>query len=177
MWLLLYNGSCTNGRDPSIFYTLSEQFDHELHLIWAGPPIKKCHDNEANINTRTVTLLAHNSRGSSCIMAHGQMEGIHLFFILFLNSLNMNYTTSNLASYLEVVLGRTKYHHQNGDITNTQFMWLLLYHGSWTNGRDPSIFYTLSEQFDHKSHYFKIGQLPRSDIRTHKISSPRWRHC
>jgi hypothetical protein len=83
-------------------------------------------------------------------MAHGQMEGIHLFFILFLNSLTMNYTTSNLASYLEVVLGRTNYHHQDGDIANTRFMWLLLYHGSWTNGRDPSIFYTLSEQFDHE---------------------------
>jgi hypothetical protein len=50
-----------------------------------------------NINTRTVTLLAHNSCGSSCIMAHGQMEGIHLFFILFLNSLTMNYIKFELC--------------------------------------------------------------------------------
>jgi hypothetical protein len=53
------------------------------------------------------------------------MEGIHLFFILFLNSLTMNYTTSNLATYLEVVLGRTKYHHQYGDITNKGIMLFL----------------------------------------------------
>jgi hypothetical protein len=38
-------------------------------------------------------------------MAHGQMEGIHLFFILFKDSLTMNYTTSNFATNLEVVLG------------------------------------------------------------------------
>jgi hypothetical protein len=57
MWLLLYHGSWTNGRDPSIF-------------------------------------------------------------ILFQDSLTMNYTTSHLATYLEVVLGCTKYHHQDGDIPN-----------------------------------------------------------
>jgi hypothetical protein len=78
MWLLLYHGSWTNGRDPSIF-------------------------------------------------------------ILFQDSLTINYTTSNFATYLEVVLRCTKYHHQDSDIGNAQFMWLLLYHGSWTNGRDPSI--------------------------------------
>jgi hypothetical protein len=157
MWLLLYHGSWTNGRDPSIFYTLSEQFEHELHLIWAPPATKKCHDNEANINTRTVTLLTYNSCGSYCIMARGQMEGIHLFFILFLNSLTINHTTSRLASYLEVILGRTKYHHQDGDIANIQFMWLLLDHGWMVDERDTSIFYTISEQFDHELHYFKIG--------------------
>jgi hypothetical protein len=64
----------------------------------------------------------------------------------------MNYTTSNLDSYLEVVLGRTTYHRQDGDIASTQFMWILLYHVSWTNERDPSILYTLSEQFDHEVH-------------------------
>jgi hypothetical protein len=91
MWLLLYHGSWTNERDPSMFYTLSEQFDHELHLTWVGPPNKKCHDNEANINTRTMTLLAHNSCGSSCIMARVKMKGIRLFFIIFMNSLTMKY--------------------------------------------------------------------------------------
>jgi hypothetical protein len=30
-------------------------------------------------------------------MAQGQMEGIHLFFIIFLDSLPMNYTTLELA--------------------------------------------------------------------------------
>jgi hypothetical protein len=91
MWLILYHGSLTNGRDPSIF-------------------------------------------------------------ILFLNSLTINYTTSNLDSYPELVLGRTTYHHQDGDIAMLQFMLLLLYHVSWTNERDPSIFYTLAEQFDHELH-------------------------
>jgi hypothetical protein len=41
-------------------------------------------------------------------MAHGKMEGIHLFCVFFQDSLTMNYTTSNLATYLEVVLGITK---------------------------------------------------------------------
>jgi hypothetical protein len=67
----------------SIYFYPLLQFDHELHLIWAGPPTKKCHDNKANIITRTVTLLAHNSCGSSCIMAHGQMEGILPFLYSF----------------------------------------------------------------------------------------------
>jgi hypothetical protein len=76
-----------------------------------------------------VTLGTHNSRGSYIIMAHGQMEGIHLFFVLFQDSLIMNYTTSNLATYLEVVLGCTKYHHQDGDIPNTGIRLVLLDHG------------------------------------------------
>jgi hypothetical protein len=96
MWLLLYHGSWTNGRDTSIF-------------------------------------------------------------ILFLNSLTMNYTTSNLATYLQVVLGRTQYHHQDGDIPNPGIMLVVLYHGSWTNGRDPYICCTLSRQFDHELHCFNIG--------------------
>jgi hypothetical protein len=50
-------------------------------------------------------------------------------FILFIGSLTMNYTTSNLA-YLEVVLGRTKYHHQDGDIPNTGIRLVLLDHGT-----------------------------------------------
>jgi hypothetical protein len=140
MWLLLYHGWMEKWKGSIYFYTLSRQVDHELNLIWAGPPAKKCHDNEANINTRKVTLLTHNSCRSSCIMARGQIQGIHLFFILFLNSLTMNYTTSNLATYLEVVLGWTTYHHQDCDTRNTGNMVVLLDHVSWTNGRDPSIF-------------------------------------
>jgi hypothetical protein len=157
MLVLLYHGWMVDERDPYILYTLSRQFDHELHFIWARPPTKKCHDNEANINTRTVTLLKHNSCGSSCIMARGQMDRILIFFILFLNSFTMNYTTSNLATYLEVVLGRTKYHHQDGDTRNTGIMLVLLDHGWIVDERDPSIFYTLSRQFDHEYHYFKVG--------------------
>jgi hypothetical protein len=90
-------------------------------------------------------------------MARGQIKGIHLLFILILNSFTMNYTTSNLATYLEVVLGRTKYRHQDGDIPNKGIMLFLLDHGLMVDERDPSIFYTLSEQFDHELHYFKLG--------------------
>jgi hypothetical protein len=52
----------------------------------------------------------------------------------------MNYTTSNLATYLEVVLGSSKCHHQDGDITNTGIRLVLLDHGSMVDERDPSIF-------------------------------------
>jgi hypothetical protein len=91
-------------------------------------------------------------------MASWQMEGIHLFFILFLNSLTMNYTTSNLATYLEVVLGRTKCNQQDGDTTNT-WIWLVLLDPGWmVDERDPSIFYTLSEQFEHELHLIGAGQ-------------------
>jgi hypothetical protein len=87
-----------------------------------------------------VTLLTHSLGGYSCIMSHGQMEGNHLFLILFTDSLPMNYTTSNLATYLEVALGRTKYHQQDGDISNTGIRLVLLDHGSMVDERDPSIF-------------------------------------
>jgi hypothetical protein len=129
MLVLLDRGWMVDERYPYIFYTLSRQFDHQLHLIWAGQPTKKCHDNEANISNRTVTLLKHNSCGSSCIMARGQIRGVNLFFILFLNRLTMNYTTSNLATYLEVLFGWTKYHHQDCDTRNTGIMLVLLDHG------------------------------------------------
>jgi hypothetical protein len=69
----------------------------------------------------------------------------------------MNYTTSNLATYLEVVLGREKYHHQDGDISNTGIKLVLLDHGSMLDGRDPSIFKHLSCLFAHELHYFKVG--------------------
>jgi hypothetical protein len=116
-----------------------------------------CHDNEANSNTRTVTLLTHNLCGSSCIMAHRQVEGNHLFFLLFPDSLPMNYTTSNLATYLEVVLGSTQYHHQDGNIPNTGIRLVLLDHGSMVYERDPSIFKDLFCLFAHELHFFKVG--------------------
>jgi hypothetical protein len=73
-------------------------------------------------------------------MAHGQIEGTHLFCILFTDSLPMNYTTSNLATYLEVVSGRTLYHHQDGYIPNKGIRLVLLDHGSMVDERDPSNF-------------------------------------
>jgi hypothetical protein len=68
----------------------------------------------------------------------------------------MNYTTSNLFTYLEVVLGRIKYHHQDGDILEIGISLVLMDHGSMVDERDPYIFYTLSTQFDHELHYFKV---------------------
>jgi hypothetical protein len=63
------------------------------------------------------------------------MKGTHLSFITFPASLPMNYTTSNLATYLEVALGSSKYHHQDVGIQNTGIRLVLLDHGSWINGR------------------------------------------
>jgi hypothetical protein len=85
------------------------------------------------------------------------MKGIHLFFVRFPAILPINYTTSNLATYLEVVLGSSKYHLQDGGIPNSGIRLVLLDHGSMVNERYPSIFYKLSWQFVHESHYFKVG--------------------
>jgi hypothetical protein len=63
------------------------------------------------------------------------MKGTHLFFITFPASLPMNYTTLNLATYLEVALRSSKCHHQDGGIRNTVIRLVLLDHGSWINGR------------------------------------------
>jgi hypothetical protein len=65
-------------------------------------------------------------------------------FITFLASLPINYTTSNLATYLEVALGSSKYHHQDGGIPNTGIRLVLLDHGSMVDERDPSIYFNLS---------------------------------
>jgi hypothetical protein len=61
-------------------------------------------------------------------------------FILVPNIFPMNYTISILATYLEVVLVSTKYHHQDGDIPNTGSRLVLLDHGSMVDERGPSIF-------------------------------------
>jgi hypothetical protein len=68
------------------------------------------------------------------------MKGIHLFFINFPDSLPIKYTTSNLATYLEVALRSTKYHHQDGGIPNTGIRLVLLDNGSMVDERDPSIY-------------------------------------
>jgi hypothetical protein len=84
------------------------------------------------------------------------MKGIHLFFVSFPGILPINYTTSNLATYLEVVLGSSKYHHHDGGIPNSGSRLVLLDHGSMVNERDQSIVYRLSWQFALELHYFKV---------------------
>jgi hypothetical protein len=98
-------------------------------------------------------------------MAQGKMKGIDLFYIIFPESLTINYTTLKLATYLEEALGNNRYHHLGSGIPNTIFMSVLLDHESRKNERDPSIFYNLSGEFAHKLHYFKVGHLPRRGIR------------
>jgi hypothetical protein len=65
-------------------------------------------------------------------------------FITFPANLPINYTTSNLATYLEVALGSSKYHHQDSGIPNTGIRLVLLDHGSMVDERDPSIYFNLS---------------------------------
>jgi hypothetical protein len=43
----------------------------------------------------------------------------------------MNYTTSNLAAYLEVVLGRNTYHHEDSDIPHTGIGLVLVFMVQW----------------------------------------------
>jgi hypothetical protein len=58
-------------------------------------------------------------------------------------------------------------------IPNAYITWLLLDHGSVKYERDPSTYHTLVRHFANKLHYSKSGP-PRSSIRKHKISTPRY---
>jgi hypothetical protein len=66
-----------------------------------------------------VAFLTYKIRWSSWIMVEGQMKGILLFCINFLDSLPISYTILKQATFLEVAFGNTKYHHQDGGIPNT----------------------------------------------------------
>jgi hypothetical protein len=90
-------------------------------------------------------------------MVQGQMQGIHLFCLIFTDGLPLTYTTLKVATYLEVAFENTKYHHQDGGIPNIGIMLVLLEHGSRTDARDPSILNKLSRQFAHKLHSSKVG--------------------
>jgi hypothetical protein len=58
------------------------------------------------------------------------------------DSLPINYTTSNLATYQEVALGSTECHHQDGGgIPNTGITFVLVDHGSIVDERDPYMFF------------------------------------
>jgi hypothetical protein len=74
------------------------------------------------------------------------MKGFHPFFIIFPESLPINYTTLKLAIYLLEALGNKKYHHMGSGITNKRFMSVLLDHCPRTNERDPSVFIIFSER-------------------------------
>jgi hypothetical protein len=100
-------------------------------------------------------------------MAQGQMEGIYLFFIIFPESLPINYTTLKLATYIEEALGNTKYHHQGRGIQNTRVVSVLPDHCSTTNERDTSIFITFPEILPINYTTLKYV-LPRRGIRSHK---------
>jgi hypothetical protein len=84
----------------------------------------------------------------------------------------MNYTTSNLATYLEVVLGRKTYHHQDGDIPNTGIRLVLLDHGSMVNKGIHLVFKTVPVCLPMNYTTSRLGLHIRG-IRNYKISSPR----
>jgi hypothetical protein len=103
--------------------------------------------------------------------AHAHMRVYACFSLLFQDSLTMNYTTLNLVTYLEVVLGRTKYNHQDGDIPNKGISLVLFYHGSMVDERDPSIFILFQDSLTMNYTTSRLG-LPIRGIRNYKISSP-----
>jgi hypothetical protein len=123
-----------------------------------------------------VTLRMHNSCDSSCIMAHGQMEGIDLFLYSFKTF--WPWITFNLSSatYQEVSWWWSEYQQQDSDIADAKFMWLLLYHGSWKNGRDPSILILFQDSLTINYTTSRLG-LPIRGIRNSIISSPGQWHC
>jgi hypothetical protein len=119
---------------------------------------KKYHHLSSGIpNTRLISFLLGNGSRTN--------EMDPSIFIIFPEILPMNYLTLKLATYLEDALGNKKYHHLGSGIPNTRLMSVLFDHGSRTkNERDPSIFYSLSNEFAHDLHYFKDGHLPRTGI-------------
>jgi hypothetical protein len=76
-----------------------------------------------------------------------------------------------LATYPEVALGNTKYHHHYNGISNTGLMLLFLDHGSRTNESDPSIF-IIFPAISPINYTIEVGHLPRRGIRKQEISSP-----
>jgi hypothetical protein len=85
------------------------------------------------------------------------MKGIHPFFIIFPESLPINYTTLQLATYPEEALGNTNYHHLGSGITPTRFMSVLLDHCSRKNERDPSISFIFPESLPINYTTFKLA--------------------
>jgi hypothetical protein len=75
-----------------------------------------------------MAFQAQYSCQSYWIIDQGQMKGIHLYIISLQESLPINCTTLELATYLEEALGNTKYDHQDHGISVTRFMSVLLDH-------------------------------------------------
>jgi hypothetical protein len=86
------------------------------------------HLEPQNIINTMVAFETQKLCWSSWIMVEGQMKGIHLFCINFPGSLPTNCIFLKQTTYLEVALGNTKHHHQDGGISNT-------YLGSWLKDR------------------------------------------
>jgi hypothetical protein len=87
------------------------------------------------------------------------MEGLHLLFITFLDSLAIHYTTLKLPTYLEVALVITTYHHQDGEITSRRIGMILFDNGSMVDGRDPSIFINFPDSFPMNYTTLRLGLL------------------
>jgi hypothetical protein len=155
MLVLLDHSSRKNERDPSILIIFPESLPINYTTLKLASYLedalgyKKYHHQGSGIpNTRFMSvLLDHGSRTTKWHWS---------IFIIFPESLPMNYTTLKLATYLEEALGNTKYHHQDSGIPDTIFMAVLLDHGSRTNKRDPSIFYNLSREFANIVYYFIV---------------------
>jgi hypothetical protein len=112
-------------------------------------------------------------------------ESNQSIFITFADSLSINYTTSNLATYQEVALGSTKCHHQHGGIPNTGTSLVLFDHGSMVDERDPYMFfYRLTGHFALQYFKVRITQKRHKEIQdiitrlvafhTHKLHQSSW---
>jgi hypothetical protein len=87
--VLLDHGSMVNERIPSIFYKLSWQFVHEFHYFKVGITQKR-HSEIQDIITRVVTFRIRNYVNPHGSKTNGRDPSI---FIIFLDSLAINYTT------------------------------------------------------------------------------------
>jgi hypothetical protein len=93
------------------------------------------------------------------------------YFNTFPDSLPINYTTLQLATYLEVARESTTYNHQDGGIPNKGTGLVLLDHGSMVDQSDHSFLINFLESLPMIYTTLRLG-LPRRGIRKYKISSP-----
>jgi hypothetical protein len=90
-------------------------------------------------------------------MAQVKMEGIHLCFIIFMDSLAIIYNTLELGPLPRGGTRKKRISTPGQWHCKQNFYVGPLSNCSMVDERDLSIFYKLTGQFAHELHYFKVG--------------------
>jgi hypothetical protein len=113
-----------------MFYNISGEFAQKIHYFELATYLEEALGN---------TKYHHQDRGIPktvfipFLLDYGSRKTGGDFFIFYKLSgefaHKLHYFEVGHTTYLEVVLGNTKYHHQDSGIPNTGFMLVLLYNG------------------------------------------------